>query len=84
MYPIDNIKVCRLFIHQLLRQPAHITPAQTRMQIVNPSPSAIYTGIFNGIGRVSSQEGVRTLWKGISSVALGAGRLKDPDGKNLD
>jgi hypothetical protein len=77
MYPIDNIKVCCFMIHQLIGQSAHSLARQTRMQIVNPSPSAIYTGIFNGIGRVSSQEGVRTLWKGISSVALGAGRLRD-------
>ncbi|KAI9894210.1 MAG: Fe(2+) transporter [Vezdaea aestivalis] len=46
---------------------------KTRMQIVNPSPSAVYSGIINAVGRVRAQEGIRTLWKGMSSVVVGAG-----------
>ncbi|KAI9798819.1 MAG: hypothetical protein M1825_004992 [Sarcosagium campestre] len=46
---------------------------KTRMQVINPSPSAVYTGIANAASRMSSTEGVRSLWRGISSVALGAG-----------
>lgn len=43
------------------------------MQIVSPTPSAMYTGIANAVARISSTEGARSLWRGITSVALGAG-----------
>ncbi|KAI9823520.1 MAG: asparaginyl-tRNA synthetase [Phylliscum demangeonii] len=46
---------------------------KTRMQVINPSPAAVYTGMTNAALRISSTEGVRSLWRGISSVALGAG-----------
>jgi hypothetical protein len=46
---------------------------QTRMQVINPSPAAVYTGIVNAAVRMSTTEGARSLWRGISSVALGAG-----------
>lgn len=43
------------------------------MQIVNPTPAAMYSGITNAVAQISSTEGVRSLWRGIASVALGAG-----------
>ncbi|KAF2685750.1 asparaginyl-tRNA synthetase [Lentithecium fluviatile CBS 122367] len=46
---------------------------KTRMQVVNPSPTAMYTGISNAMVTISRVEGFRTLWKGLSSVVLGAG-----------
>ncbi|KAI9657284.1 MAG: asparaginyl-tRNA synthetase [Trizodia sp. TS-e1964] len=46
---------------------------KTRMQILNPSPTAVYTSLSNAVARISSTEGIRSLWRGISSVALGAG-----------
>ncbi|KAI5837381.1 mitochondrial carrier domain-containing protein [Morchella snyderi] len=46
---------------------------KTRMQIVNPTPAAMYSGITNAVAQISSTEGVRSLWRGIASVALGAG-----------
>ncbi|CAG8648035.1 10291_t:CDS:2 [Paraglomus occultum] len=46
---------------------------KTRMQILNPTPQAVYTGVGNAITRISTTEGVRTLWRGINSVILGAG-----------
>jgi len=33
----------------------------------------MYTGIGNAFSRISATEGLRTLWKGVSSVILGAG-----------
>ncbi|KAI9820867.1 MAG: asparaginyl-tRNA synthetase [Thelocarpon impressellum] len=50
-----------------------IDAIKTRMQVINPSQAAVYSSVTNAIQRISSTEGVRTLWKGISSVALGAG-----------
>ncbi|KAF2730264.1 asparaginyl-tRNA synthetase [Polyplosphaeria fusca] len=46
---------------------------KTRMQVVNPSPTAIYSGISNAMVTISRVEGFRTLWRGLSSVVLGAG-----------
>ena len=46
---------------------------QTRMQVVNPTPAAIYTGIGNAISTISRAEGYMSLWRGVSSVVLGAG-----------
>jgi len=47
--------------------------AQTRMQIINPSPGAIYTGISNAFSTIARVEGGRSLWRGVSSVVVGAG-----------
>jgi hypothetical protein len=46
---------------------------QTRMQVFATSPAAVYTGIGNAFTRISSTEGIRALWRGVSSVILGAG-----------
>lgn len=51
-----------------------LTPGQTRMQIVNPAPSAMYSGISNAMVTISRAEGLGTLWRGLSSVIMGAGR----------
>ncbi|KAG8630415.1 hypothetical protein KVT40_002034 [Elsinoe batatas] len=44
---------------------------KTRMQVINAS--TVYTGIGNAISTVSRAEGYLSLWRGISSVILGAG-----------
>jgi len=46
---------------------------KTRMQVMAASPAAVYTGIGNAFTRISATEGVRVLWRGVSSVILGAG-----------
>lgn len=46
---------------------------KTRMQVFATSPSAVYTGIGNAFTRISSTEGMRALWRGVSSVIMGAG-----------
>ncbi|OAL46062.1 asparaginyl-tRNA synthetase [Pyrenochaeta sp. DS3sAY3a] len=46
---------------------------KTRMQIVNPSPSAMYSGISNAMVTISRAEGFTALWRGLSSVVMGAG-----------
>ena len=43
------------------------------MQVFATSPGAVYTGIGNAFTRISSTEGVRALWRGVSSVIVGAG-----------
>jgi solute carrier family 25 iron transporter 28/37 len=43
------------------------------MQVFATSPAAVYTGIGNAFTRISSTEGVRALWRGVSSVIVGAG-----------
>ncbi|KAI7482993.1 hypothetical protein KC367_g2245 [Hortaea werneckii] len=46
---------------------------KTRLQVVNPTPAAIYTGLGNAISTISRAEGYLSLWRGVSSVVLGAG-----------
>ncbi|KXL44514.1 hypothetical protein M433DRAFT_4965 [Acidomyces richmondensis BFW] len=46
---------------------------KTRMQVVNPTPAAIYSGIGNAIATISRAEGYLSLWRGVSSVVVGAG-----------
>jgi len=46
---------------------------KTRMQVFATSPAAVYTGMGNAFTRISSTEGMRALWRGVSSVILGAG-----------
>ncbi|KAI0343242.1 mitochondrial carrier [Trametopsis cervina] len=46
---------------------------KTRMQVFATSPAAVYTGIGNAFTRISSTEGARALWRGVSSVIMGAG-----------
>ncbi|KAL1924851.1 uncharacterized protein VTP21DRAFT_4505 [Calcarisporiella thermophila] len=46
---------------------------KTRMQVLNPTPAAVYTGITNAFVRISTTEGLHRLWRGIGSVVLGAG-----------
>lgn len=47
---------------------------RTRMQILTaPTGPAAYTSILNAMSRISSLEGAKTLWRGVSSVIVGAG-----------
>jgi len=46
---------------------------KTRMQVFAASPVAVYSGVGNAFTRISSTEGMRALWRGVSSVVLGAG-----------
>jgi hypothetical protein len=43
------------------------------MQILNPSTGGLYTGLTNAVSTIYRIEGWRTLWKGVSSVIVGAG-----------
>ena len=61
---------------------------QTRMQILNPTPSAVYNGMIQGGYRIASGEGILSLWRGMSSVVVGAGLFNlggaDFAGANID
>lgn len=46
---------------------------KTRMQVLRPDPAAVYTGWAQALHRISTQEGVGRLWRGIGSVIIGAG-----------
>lgn len=43
------------------------------MQILNPTPNAVYNGIIQGGYRIASAEGFLGLWRGMTSVVVGAG-----------
>ncbi len=70
MFPVDSIKVRPLrFLVCIFSQ----FLVQTRMQVFTASPVAVYSGVGNAFTRISSTEGMRALWRGVSSVVLGAG-----------
>jgi len=45
------------------------------MQVVRPTPTAVYTGITHAVSRIASTEGALTMWRGMTSVIMGAGML---------
>jgi hypothetical protein len=49
------------------------------MQVVNPTPAAVYSGIGNAIATISRVEGYASLWRGVSSVVVGAGMQEEND-----
>lgn len=46
---------------------------KTRMQVISTNPQAIYSNMVQAFTRITSTEGALTLWRGASSVVLGAG-----------
>ncbi|KAG0034190.1 Fe(2+) transporter [Podila clonocystis] len=50
-----------------------IDSIKTRMQILQPTPQAVYSGVLNAANKITTTEGARTLWRGVNSVILGAG-----------
>ncbi|KIW69004.1 hypothetical protein, variant [Phialophora macrospora] len=46
---------------------------KTRMQIINPSAGGLYTGLSHAVSTIYRIEGLRTLWRGVTSVIVGAG-----------
>lgn len=73
MYPIDAIKVCREPSAYAPQPVLTASNSQTRMQILNPTPSAVYNGMIHGTWRIATGEGIMSLWRGMSSVIVGAG-----------
>jgi hypothetical protein len=50
--------------------------SQTRMQIINPAAGGLYTGLSHAMSTIYRIEGLRTLWRGVTSVIVGAGALQ--------
>ncbi|KAJ2508417.1 Fe(2+) transporter [Coemansia sp. RSA 2052] len=46
---------------------------KTRMQVVGSPSSVVYSGVTQALRVISTTEGVRSLWRGVMSVILGAG-----------
>ncbi|KDN52301.1 putative MRS4-protein of the mitochondrial carrier family [Tilletiaria anomala UBC 951] len=46
---------------------------RTRMQVLAAAPAATYSGVAEAFSRISTAEGARALWRGVTSVILGAG-----------
>lgn len=72
MYPVDMLKVI-LHIHQLFRLCAEAP--QTRLQVLKPAEGGLYTGMHQAFWKIRRIEGFRSMWKGVSSVIVGAGML---------
>ncbi|KAJ2453285.1 Fe(2+) transporter [Coemansia sp. RSA 2336] len=46
---------------------------KTRMQVVGSPSAMMYSGVAQALRVISTTEGIRSLWRGVMSVVLGAG-----------
>ncbi|KAJ2093541.1 Fe(2+) transporter [Coemansia sp. RSA 1813] len=46
---------------------------KTRMQVVGSPSTMVYSGVTQALKVISTTEGMRSLWRGVTSVVLGAG-----------
>lgn len=72
MYPVDMLKV--IFYPHGLSWLCAEAP-QTRLQILKPAEGGLYTGMHQAFWKIRRIEGLRSMWKGVSSVIVGAGML---------
>ena len=70
MYPVDMLKV-RIVSCDRCRTSANVS--QTRLQVLKPREGGLYTGFWNAFSKVRTIEGGSRMWKGVSSVIIGAG-----------
>lgn len=59
-------------IYATIRQNT-IDNKQTRLQVLKPTEGGLYTGFWNAFSKVRTVEGGSRMWKGVSSVVIGAG-----------
>lgn len=43
------------------------------MQVLSKSPAAVYSNMADAFRRITTQEGTKRLWRGVTSVIAGAG-----------
>lgn len=70
MYPVDMLKAGLAPCDQH-EQPANVQ--QTRLQVLKPTEGGLYRGFWHAFSKVRSVEGGGRMWKGVSSVIIGAG-----------
>ena len=46
---------------------------QTRLQVLKPTEGGLYRGFWHAFSKVRTVEGGGRMWKGVSSVMIGAG-----------
>ena len=72
MYPVDMLKV---FYHPRGIFGLCAEAPQTRLQVLKPAEGGLYTGMHQAFWKIRRIEGIRSMWKGVSSVIVGAGML---------
>lgn len=45
------------------------------MQVLSPSTTTAYSGVLRNTYQIASGEGFFSLWRGMSSVIVGAGKI---------
>jgi hypothetical protein len=50
---------------------------QTRLQVLKPAEGGLYTGMHQAFLKIGKVEGYGSMWKGVSSVIIGAGKLDE-------
>ena len=70
MYPVDMLKVSNVSYKECI---ISADLAKTRLQVLKPTEGGLYTGFWNAFAKVRTIEGGGRMWKGVSSVIIGAG-----------
>ncbi len=47
------------------------------MQVLNPNSTIAYSGVLRNTYQMAAGEGFFSLWRGMSSVIVGAGEMTD-------
>ena len=72
MYPVDMLKV---IFYSADSSGCALKSPQTRLQVLKPAEGGLYTGMHQAFWKIRRIEGFRSMWKGVSSVIVGAGML---------
>ncbi len=70
MYPVDMLKVIPLSCDHIL---LYAESPQTRLQVLKPPQGGLYTGMRQAFWKIGKVEGFGSMWRGVSSVIIGAG-----------
>ena len=70
MYPVDMLKV-QFFTCD--RMSPYAKAPQTRLQVLKPPQGGLYTGMRQAFWKIGNAEGFGSMWRGVSSVIIGAG-----------
>ncbi len=70
MYPVDMLKASLVSCDQSGNE---TNVQQTRLQVLKPTEGGLYRGFWHAFSKVRTVEGGGRMWKGVSSVIIGAG-----------
>ena len=56
---------------------------QTRLQVMSSSPIRTHSGILRSLRSIKRADGIRSLWRGLPSVVVGAGSSRSSQNEGM-